>query len=99
MAPEDRVMVERPIVPPADVRTLEDLPVVAADVERVPDGEDEEEQEERHRQRDEPVADQRLPRPLVTEPPRLPSFRDCDRHSPPLTTASRAPLRTRGEAV
>src|SRR5207237_1228359 len=71
----------RAVVVPADERPFEDLPVVAADVEGVADRKDEEEQEERHRQRDEAVAHERLAGPLGTEPAHLPSFRDCDRHA------------------
>src|SRR6266576_5339636 len=67
VAPEDTVVVERPVVVPADEGPFEDLPVVTADVEGVADRKDEEEQEKRHRQRDEAVAHQRLASPLRSQ--------------------------------
>ena len=83
VVPEDAVVIERPVVAPADERPFEDLPVVAADVEGVADRNDEEEQEERHRHTDEPVAHECLARSFGSQPTNLPSFRPCASHAPP----------------
>src|SRR4029453_19445110 len=97
VVPEDLVMVELAIVVPSDKWAFEDRPVVAADVEGVPDRKDEEDEEEGHREGDEAVADKRLAQPLGSERPHLLLLRDRNRHltSPYNEPAPRAPQAAR----
>src|SRR5262249_6345371 len=72
------------VVAPADEVDLpEDAPVVAADVDRVTDREDEEEDEHPHGHEDEGVADERLADPFGSPSPAPHPFScRCGRHPP-----------------